>query len=221
MSLSRVDFCRGAGVLLALALISLAGCREGGRTAPDTTKSATPHASSTARPAGSLVRENLRKRLQQGVPHPMGPALAVEAGVGIGPIRFGSNVASIERHMGMKCEELTEQHCRILQAGVEFELKDGVVSAMVVHRFERPVPGTPGKTWGTFAGGIPPNIHMLMVPEVVEQELGKPTTSVAVDENNPNRTVRRVTYPGLELEYDKNPTNGRLMLGGVRVVKKS
>jgi hypothetical protein len=161
------------------------------------------------------------KLLHRGVPRPMGPALAVEAGVGIGPIRFGSNVASIERHMGMKCEELTEQHCRILQAGLEFELTEGIVSGMVVYRFERPVASSPGQTWGTFAGGILPNIHMMMVPEVVHEELGMPKTSTVVDENNPNHTVLRETYPGFELEYDKNPANGRLMLGSLRVVKKS
>jgi hypothetical protein len=139
--------------------------------------------------------------------------------VGIGPIRFGATVATVERHMGMKCQELTEQRCRILDAGVEFELTDGVVSGMVVHRFERPVEGSPGKVWGTFAGGILPDVRVTMVPEAVHESLGAPKTSVPVDGNNPYHTVLRETYPGLELEFDKNLKNDRLMLGSIRVLR--
>jgi hypothetical protein len=133
---------------------------------------------------------------------------------------FGATVESIERHMRMKCEELTPTRCRIITAGVEFELTNGVVSGIMIHRFDRPVDGDKSKPWGVFAGGIPPNVLMTMVPEAVIESIGEPQKSETVLEQNVNRTVRRDTYDGMILEYDRNPVNDRLMLGGVRIVKK-
>ncbi len=149
----------------------------------------------------------------------MGPPLAVEAGIGIGPIRFGATVATLERHMQMKCEDLSATLCRFVGAGLEFELSEGVVSGMVVHRFDRPVPGQPERRFGTFAGGLLPDVRLTMVPQAVHASLGRPESEVVVTEQNPNQTVLREIYPGLILEYDKNPTNGRTMLGAIRVVK--
>jgi len=150
----------------------------------------------------------------------LGPSFAVEAGAGIGPIRFGSTVATVERHMEAKCEELTEQYCRYITSGIELELKDGAVSGMVIHRRDRPVVGSPGKTWGMFAGGIPPRVMLMMVPEAVIEDIGKPKRTEVVTGENPNWTVRRDFYDGMVLEYDKNRANGRLMLGQIRIVKK-
>jgi hypothetical protein len=144
----------------------------------------------------------------------------VEAGAGLGPIRFGSTVATVERHMQTKCEELTDKYCRFISSGIELELTDGAVSGIVIHRFDRPVDGNPKKLWGTFAGGIPPKVLMTMVPEAVIEQLGKPKRTETIKEANPNWTVRRDTYDGMVLDYDKNRANDRLMLGQVRVVKR-
>jgi hypothetical protein len=148
------------------------------------------------------------------------PAFAVEPGAGLGPIRFGSTVATVERHMQAKCEELTDEHCRYIAAGIELELTKGVVSGIVIHRYNRPVAGDPSKKWGAFAGGIPPKVMMMMVPEAVIEQIGKPKRTEAVTTDNPNWTVRRDTYDGMVLEYDKNRANNRLMLGQIRVVKR-
>src|SRR5512145_277599 len=136
-------------------------------------------------------------------PIPAGPSFAVEAGAGLGPIRFGSTVATVERHMQTKCEELTDKYCRYVAAGIELELTQGAVSGIVIHRFDRPIAGDLSRKWGTFAGGIPPAVRMMMVPEAVMEYLGKPKRTEVVTGDNPNWTVRRDTYDGMILEYDK------------------
>jgi hypothetical protein len=133
---------------------------------------------------------------------------------------FGATVPTIERHMGMKCEVLSETRCQIITAGVEFELSNGVVQAIQIHRFDRPVEGKEGALWGVFAGGIPPNVLMAMVPEAVIEGIGKPKETKPITEKNPYNTVRRDIYDGMILDYDFNPATGRLMLGGIRIVKK-
>lgn len=147
-------------------------------------------------------------------------SFAVLPGEGLGPIRFGSTVATVERHMQGKCDELTEKFCRYFASGLELELTNGAVSGIVIHRYQRPVAGDPSKTWGLFAGGIPPKVYMMMVPEAVMEQLGKPQRSEVVADENPNWTVRRDYYDGLVLEYDKNRVNDRLMLGEIRIVKR-
>jgi len=203
-----------------IALASLAGCRKREKAPERTTASAAPSAIASGRlqPTSPLAAASSLRR--PGPPPPMGPPLAVEAGIGIGPIRFGATVATLERHMQMKCEDVSPTLCRFVAAGLEFELADGVVSGMVVHRFDRPVPGAPERRFGTFAGGLLPDVRMTMVPEAVRASLGQPQTSVPVTEQNPNHTVLRETYPGLVLEYDKNPSNGRLMLGAIRIIQR-
>jgi hypothetical protein len=212
---------RTAFILVLVAATGVVGCRSRlNRSETSTEGSAKSVASASARPDPSnaaKVRNALASRRDfrpVGIPH------AVEPGMGLGPIMFGATVATIERHMRMKCEELTETRCRIITAGVEFELTNGVVSGIQIHRFDRPVEGSDSKLWGVFAGGIPPNVLMTMVPEAVIESLGEPKTSVEVKEQNPYNTVRRDTYDGLILDYDLNPANKRLMLGGIRIVKK-
>lgn len=122
--------------------------------------------------------------------------------------------------MQAKCEQLTDRYCRFITSGIELELTSGAVSGIVIHRYQRPVAGNPDKTWGLFSGGIPPKVFMMMVPEAVIEEIGKPQRSEVVAEENPNWTVQRDYYPGMVLEYDRNRVNDRLMLGQIRVVKR-
>jgi len=129
-------------------------------------------------------------------------------------------VETVERHMQAKCEQLTDRYCRYIAAGIELELTSGAVSGIVIHRYQRPVAGDPTKTWGVFAGGIPPQAFMMMVPEAVIEQIGKPKRTEVVTAENPNWTVRRDFYDGMVLEYDKNRANDRLMLGQVRVIKR-
>jgi len=225
---------RLVSVLLVAACVGSSGCRtrlnrssSSGET-PATTQSAdtakTPVASANVPSAGSVAlapsaalsdaATQPRSLKPVGIPH------AVEPGMGLGPIMFGATVATIERHMAMKCEVLTETRCLIITAGVEFALKQGVLSGIKIHRFNRPVDGDKSKSWGVFAGGIPPRVMMGMVPDAVVEALGKPKRTETVKDLNPNGTVRRDFYDGMVLEYDLNPTSRRLMLGEIQVVKK-
>lgn len=217
MNLTRIGI--GFWVLVSIAAVSGCKMKLNRSRGTDTevvepAAKASAHVAATAAPAAS-----------ERVPPPsryraVGPAYAVEAGAGLGPIRFGSTVATVERHMQSKCEELTDKYCRYVSSGIELTLTDGAVSGIVIHRFDRPVEGSPGKQWGTFAGGIPPKVLMTMVPEAVIEQIGKPKRTESVTQANPYGTVRRDTYDGMVLDYDKNPLNNRLMLSQIRVVKR-
>jgi hypothetical protein len=150
---------------------------------------------------------------------PAGPAFAIEAGIGMGPVRFGATVATIERLMEGKCEELTDKLCRYIKAGVEYELNDGVLAGMVVYRHDRPVEGSPGKFWGRTRFAIPPDITPRVVVGYVHSILGNPESSEKLDGKNPNRTLLREQYPGLVLEYDRGEYTQELVLGSIRVLK--
>lgn len=150
---------------------------------------------------------------------PSGPAFAIEAGAGLGPVRFGATVSTIERLMGSKCDELTEKFCRYIPAGIEFELSDGMVSGIVVYRHDRAVVGSPGKTWGRTRCAIAPDITPRVILKYVHATLGKPQSSEPVTQANPNRTALRETYPGLVLEYDRGEYTQELVLGSIRVTK--
>ncbi len=150
---------------------------------------------------------------------PAGPAFAIEAGGGLGPVRFGATVATIERLMGSKCDEPSDKFCRYIAAGIEFELSNGVVSGIVVYRHDRPVAGSPGKVWGRTRCAIPPDISPRVILGYVHERMGRPLSSEAVTAANPNRTVLKETYPGLVLEFDRGEYTQDLVLGSIRVTK--
>lgn len=152
---------------------------------------------------------------------PIGPRFAILAGQGIGPIRFGATVATIERLMAAPCEIQTADTCRYIMQAVEFDLKDGVTDRIVIHRHERPAgPDAQGKPqlYGFFNGGIPPSLGFGMVPAAILKALGPPTSVEKVTTANDFNTVERDTYPGMVLEYDRY-TNGNVILGGVVLSK--
>jgi hypothetical protein len=150
---------------------------------------------------------------------PAGPAFAITAGEGLGPVRFGATVATIERLMESKCDELTEKYCRYIAAGIEYELKEGVVSGIVVYRHDRPVAGSPSKTWGRTRCAIPPDLTPRVIVSYVHAHLGKPESTETIVIANPSRTALRETYPGLVLEYDRGEYSNELVLGSIRIVK--
>ncbi len=152
---------------------------------------------------------------------PVGPRLAILAGTGVGPIRFGATVATIERLMEAPCDVKTADKCRYITQAIDFELKDGVVDRMVINRKDRPAgPDAQGKpqTYGFFNGGIPPYLGLGMIPAALQKELGPPASIEKVTTPNDNETVERDTYPGMVLEYDRY-TNGNIILGGVILTK--
>jgi hypothetical protein len=155
---------------------------------------------------------------------PEGPVLAIQAGQGVGPIRLGATVATIERLMEAPCEVKTASVCRYIRRAVEFDLdKNGITERIVVHRHDRPAgPDAKGEpqVYGFFNGGIPPGAGLGMIPKAVLDILGKPLSSERVTTANDFDTIDRDTYPGgMVLEYDEYKKNGKVMLGGVIISK--
>jgi len=194
-------------------ILSLFDCKSPAPSASTDASSAPPSKSATP----SVVTSAPKPSIQV----PIGPRLAILAGEGIGPIRFGATVATIERLMEAPCEVKTAERCRYIRQAVEFELKDGVVNRIVIHRHERPAgpdaQGTP-QFYGFFNGGIPPYLGLGMIPSAIQKELGPPTSVEKVTTPNDFETVERDTYPGMVLEYDRY-SNGNLILGGVILTK--
>ena len=178
-----------------------------------------PAASSASAPAASASVSAVEGH--SAIQVPIGPRLAILAGTGIGPIRFGATVATIERLMEAPCDFKTADKCRYILQAVEFELKDGVVDRIVIHRHERPAgPDAQGKpqVYGFFNGAIPPYLGFGMIPSAAIKLLGPPTSVEQVTIPNDFNTVERDAYPGMVLEYDRY-TNGNLILGGVVLTK--
>ncbi len=215
----------GARLLLALgALCPLIACRSQGRSSPY----AAADASAAAREAAVASAAAAKPRPQpsampvRAATFPEGPLLAIDAGKGVGPIRIGANVATIERLMGVPCEVKTAEVCRYIVRAVEFDLKNGIADRIVVHRHDRPAgPDASGRpqVYGVFNGVIPPGVAMGMVPSAVTEFLGKPTSTEPVTTPNDFNTIERDTYPGMVLEFDRY-TNGKVLLGGVVIARK-
>jgi hypothetical protein len=113
---------------------------------------------------------------------------------------------------------------------VEFELEDGAVVGMMVHRVERPAgndaAGLP-VTYGVFNGFIPPDPKHNRPLEVmfgmhvagVNEGMGPPRKVEAAPAGSPNGTVEIHYYDGAILEYDRVPEAHVPVLGGIRVVQ--
>lgn len=220
MRLAAIGQVSVVAVLSVLAAFS--GCKSKAPTPTSAVSSASTIASPSAAPMASAAVAPAPAPTST-AQLPEGPQLAIQAGQGVGPIRLGASVATIERLMGVPCEVKTPEVCRYIVRAVEFYLdKSGFTDRIVVHRRDRPAGldahGKP-QAYGFFNGGIPPGVGLGMIPKAVLEMLGKPLTSERVNEKNPNNTLDRDTYPGgMVLEYDEY-TNGKVMLGGVIISK--
>jgi len=147
--------------------------------------------------------------------------LAILAGQGVGPIRFGAAVATIERLMEAPCDLKTEKVCRYFGRAIEFELEQGAVVRMRIHRMDRPAgadaSGTP-RAYGVFNGAIPPDLRFGMLPWAIKEKLGGPARVEEVAGGGPSNTRERHHYAGMILDYDLMD-NGQLVLGGVELFK--
>jgi hypothetical protein len=194
----------------ALALPLLVAC--------PASKSESPAASDGA--ASASVRRAPPARSSW--PIPGGPRLAILAGQGIGPIRFGATVPTIERHMQAPCDVKTETVCRYFARAVEFELAGGVLNAIKIHRMDRPA-GNDGsgkaRRYGVFNGAIPPDLSFGMLPEAIQKVLGPPKRIEKVEQGGENRTRELHHYDGMILEFD-NLQDDLLALGAVRLMKR-
>lgn len=202
---------------LGLALVSLlVGCKSKPSTESAPVAASAVATTPTALPVSPAATAVPSPRL------PEGPALAILAGKGVGSIRIGATVATIERLMGVPCEVKRDDLCRYVRRAVEFHLdKSGATDRITVHRHERPA-GINGQgqpmVYGFFNGAIPPGAALGMIPSAIIEFIGQPTRAEPVDGKNDNNTIERTFYPGLTLEFDRY-TNGKVMLGGVIIEK--
>lgn len=209
-------------VVLTISAVSSSGCKSHAvdRAAP---------ASASASAAAALVRSAAPSAVApveatpaNTVRMPEGPVLAIQAGQGVGPIRIGATVATIERLMEAPCEVKAPDVCRYIVRAVEFHLDPkGFTDRIVIHRKDRAAGldanGKP-QTYGFFNGGIPPGVAFGMIPKAVIEMLGTPKSSERVTTPNEFHTIVRDTYPGMTLEYDEY-ANGKAILGGVILTK--
>lgn len=154
---------------------------------------------------------------------PVGPAVTILPGEGIGPIRFGAKLATIQRLMEADCTEVVQrdglQWCRYQGHAVEFGLQDNALVVIHIHGTEREFTAGKGlgvdNTYGVFNGKFANQAQLGMYPKYAAQ--GEPTR---VEEVTPGRypTVEKHYYDDMVLEFDKL-RNGNTVLGGVLLTK--
>jgi len=211
--------CSARSLFALISIASAWGCKSPAKPQPPGAASASASAPLAATPRAPAAPSAPAKPQM-----PEGPVLAIQAGEGVGPIRIGATVATIERLMEAPCEVKTESVCRYIRRAVEFDLdKNGVTERIVVHRRDRPAgPDAKGEpqVYGFFNGGIPPGVGLGMIPKAVADIIGPPQSSERVTTANDFKTVSRDTYPGgMVLEFDEYEKSGRVILGGVILTK--
>lgn len=208
------------GLLGACALLGALGCDRDKADAPS--GSAPSAAASPAAPSPSAAPQSAPSQpyVAKGSRKAVGPLFEVLPGRGLGPIRFGATFATVERHMQHPCDVRTETKCIYVDQAVEFTMKDGVVVDIQVHRRDRVAGKSPdGKTlyYGSFHGGLLPEIALGLHKDVAVTELRPAERVEVVDPPNEHGTVERHHYRGIVLEYDRLP-NGNTVLGSFHLL---
>jgi hypothetical protein len=209
-----------------LACVSLA-CRSGeidSGSSPAAPSPAAPSVAAAPGGAGGAPRKVARARpLAPLAPEPwhvpVGPTLLLEPGKGLGPIRFGAHLDTIERLIGEPCEEKRQDSphvlaCRYSAQAVEFFLTDGALTSARAHRLGRPFNKDPKPDFGIFNGRFAGGAAIGMLMSGVQELLGKPKAVHQVKDPNPYGTIEIHDYDGFSLEYDRLDAN-RVVLGGV------
>ncbi|HEV8246578.1 MAG TPA: hypothetical protein VGP93_12455 [Polyangiaceae bacterium] len=196
--------------LCLISILGLAACsRNEAAGTPAAASSSGSALSSASRPKG------------RDWPLPSGPVLAILAGQGVGPIRIGATVPTIQRLMALPCDVKTPAVCRYIGRAVEFQLKNGVTERIYVQRAGRAAgkdsSGEP-REYGFFNGAIPPDLRFGMIPAAIQEHLGPPERVEKLEPLAPNQTAERHYYPGLVVEFDRH-ANGNLIMGGVLIEK--
>lgn len=147
-------------------------------------------------------------------PVPVGPALAILPGQGVGAIRFGANTATIERLMEFPCEVKTETLCGYNGRAIDFHLKDGVLDEIHIHRAYRKDTNLAGSEYGVFNGRMLNGVRPEMLQRAVIETMGPPENLEQLTEDNPWGTIQLHHYGATTLEYDK-VQSGNIVLGGI------
>jgi hypothetical protein len=219
---------------LMIALLALPACQDKPADAlPAGARPPAAPAPSASQPLLAPLATNLPSW-----PVPGGVPLPIQPGKGVGPIRFGARLDTIERLMGEPCDEQVplaaaakagapapaaaaaegaappaDLLCRYAARAVEFELHGGVLTQIHVHRPARPF--SPERGFGVYNGRFEKGDAALgMFAFAAQESLGKPTRVEPRDGSGPYRTVEIHDYPGMQLEYDRLP-NKNVVLGGV------
>jgi hypothetical protein len=152
------------------------------------------------------------------IPVPIGPRLAVLAGKGVGAIRLGATLATVERHMDASCPQRDGQRCVYPRHALIFEFgpDDKGLERVLIHRQGRALPG--GEEAGVFNGVIPPDLAFGMLVSAMQQDLGPPKKVIPGAEGAHSATSEQHVYDGMVLEYEKLD-NGNTVLGGIRIPK--
>ena len=213
---SAAQACPVAPWLLLLACTGLVGCDRGKKeeTPPS---SPAPSAETEKKPASPPLQEAIQKKMQ-GSAEPVGPTLVILPGTGVDAVRFGTNLKKLQQLMGASCDILTETRCVYVDRAAEFTLKDGVVSGMKFHRRGRVVSEEGGKEpryYGSFNGGMRPNLMFGLHRHIVEEEYGAPKKKEPLA--GPDGQVERHIYDGVILEYDRLE-NQNIVLAGIEVI---
>lgn len=153
---------------------------------------------------------------------PVGITLVITPGKGLGPIRFGARLDTIERLMAEPCEQKKEDAplvlvCRYSAQAVEFFLRAGQLNEIRVHRLGRPFGTEPKPDFGIFNGRFEGGASLGMLMSGVQELLGKPKAVHAIKDANPYGTIELHDYDGFTLEYDRLDAD-RVVLGGARLV---
>jgi hypothetical protein len=180
-----------------------------------------PAASASARstntpgvPTGTLPSPAPESSVRMTFPVASGPRLAIVAGQGVGAIRLGASLSTVERLMEAPCDEKSPTLCRYFARAVEFELNDqGKVKRIRAHRQGRKVGD---KAFGLFNGAIPPDLVFGMIPAAIQQYMGPPEKVLENNEGAAPEAFQQHVYKGITLEWDQLP-NGRSVLGGARI----
>lgn len=150
-----------------------------------------------------------------------GPSMPILPGQGLGPIRFGATKETIERLMGIPCDDATDTLCRYVGRAVEFKLTDGAVTEIRVSRKGREAKRAPDGSiieYGFFNGAILPDFYFGMRPDVLQGRLGPPLKVERISPPGPDGLAERHVHDGVTLEYDLW-SNGNLVLGAAILTK--
>jgi hypothetical protein len=160
------------------------------------------------------------------LPVPVGISLPVQPGKGLGPVRFGATVATIERLMGRPCDERealpaadplgATEECRFFAQAVDYAVGPQGVVRMHVHRTGSRRKAD-GRSYGVFNGRFLEGVTLGMVPDAVVEGLGRPLRVERPTEPGPFGVREVHHYAGFRLEFERAP-NGDLVLGGIELM---
>jgi hypothetical protein len=216
----------GVTKVLLAALVLLAACTTGCRSGDVDKSAATAVAPAAMGGAPGAAPRNARSRpIAPLAPEPwhipVGISLPILPGEGVGPIRFGASLETIERLIAEPCEEKRQDAphvtaCRYSAQAIELFLTDGALSSLRIHRLGRPFLKDPKPDFGIYNGRFQSGASLGMLQPAVQELLGKPQAVRTVTEPGAFNTVELHDYDGFVLEYDKSQS-GQVVLGGIQL----